>query len=359
MSDSDISDSNDVSAELQELCREALAQGMPLDLVGGASKRFLGRLTQARELQVAHHRGLISYEPTELVVTARAGTPLRTLESVLADENQMLAFEPPHFGDHATIGGTIACGLSGPRRPFVGAARDFVLGTKIINGKGELLSFGGQVMKNVAGYDVSRLMCGAMGTLGILLEISLKVLPKPAYEQTLCFELDASTAIDKVNRWAATPLPLTGACHDGEYLRVRLGGSELGVLSAAKELGGQHEQAAHWWQRLREHNLEFFASSEALWRVSVPPATTLANWSGKTLLDWGGALRWYKGDEPTETIRCEAARHGGHATLFRYGDHTGDVFHPLSAGVAGIHQRLKQAFDPGRLFNRGRLYPDL
>ena len=353
-----MSDSNDVGAELQEFCRESLEQGIPLDLVGGASKRFFGRLTQARELQVAHHRGLISYEPTELVITTRAGTPLRTLESILAAEHQMLAFEPPHFGDQATIGGTIACGLSGPRRPYAGAARDFLLGTKIINGKGECLSFGGQVMKNVAGYDVSRLMSGAMGTLGILLEISLKVLPKPAQEQTMCFEFDPSTAIERVNDWAGTPLPITAACHDGERLWIRLSGSEHGVRSAAKELGGEHQQASDWWERLREHRLEFFAGTETLWRLSAPPATPPLSLSGTTLLDWGGALRWYKGEETAEAIRDEVSRHGGHGVMFRNGDRTGAVFHPLSAGLAKVHERLKQAFDPGAIFNRGRMYPE-
>ena len=269
----------------------------------------------------------------------------------------MLAFEPPGFGEAATIGGTIAAGLSGPARPYAGAARDFVLGTRVLNGKGEALRFGGEVMKNVAGYDVSRLMTGACGTLGVLLEVSLKVLPRPGAVRTLAFDMTAAEAIERCNAWAAKPLPVTGACHDGERLHVRLAGTEGGVASAAGALGGETVDGGAFWVALREQTLPFFAKAgEPLWRISVPPGARLAAPRGDLLVDWGGALRWLRTGAPAAKVRAAAEHAGGHAVLFRGGDRTGEVFHPLEPAVRRIHERLKAAFDPSGIFNPGRMY---
>jgi len=369
----------DLSAPLCERVRAAAADGTPLDITGGGTKAFLGRVTQAERFDVADHRGIVSYEPTELVLSARGGTPLAEVKAALAERGQMLAFEPPAFGEMATIGGTIAAGLSGPARPYAGAARDFMLGTRVLNGRGEVLRFGGEVMKNVAGYDVSRLMTGACGTLGVLLEVSLKVLPRPGAVRTVVFDASAAEAIARCNAWAAKPLPLTGACHDGERLLVRLAGTGSGVDAAAREIGGDsvsdtldQDPAAgsdRWWGALREQTLPFFTrAGPPLWRLSVPPGAAALDVAGdvagdiaegipgNTLIDWGGALRWLRTAAPAAEVRAAAERVGGHAMLFRGGDRTGEVFHPLAPGIRAIHERLKAAFDPAGIFNPGRMY---
>ena len=348
----------DASASLAERVRSAITDDTPLSIVGGGSKTFLGRPTQARPLHVGGHCGIVSYEPSELVVTARGGTPLREVEAALAERGQMLAFEPPRFGDTDTLGGTVAAAQSGPRRPWAGAVRDFVLGVRLLDGKGEILSFGGQVMKNVAGYDLSRLMAGAMGTLGVLLEVSLKVLPRPECEVTLRFELDAARAITNMHEWARRPLPLSGAFHEAGRLRVRLSGSAPGVESAAAQLGGERSDDAPVWSELRDQRGAFFRDPAPLWRVSVPPASAPLDLPGEALIDWGGALRWTKTGASPQTVRDAAARLGGHAMLFRHGDRNGSVYHPLSPGLDQLHRRLKDTFDPKRLLNRGRMYPE-
>ncbi len=352
-------DQNDASSELAAGLLRAAAEGTPLAIVGGGSKSFLGRTPQGEPFQVGAHRGIVAYEPTELVITARAGTTLTEIEAVLTDSGQMLAFEPPHFGASATLGGTVASALSGPRRPYAGAARDFVLGVKMLSGEGRTLTFGGQVMKNVAGYDLSRLMVGAMGTLGVLLEISLKVLPLPAQTTTLGFSLDAAAAIEKMNEWAAKPLPLSGAYHEKDRLFVRLSGTERGVAQAVQRLGGESVEDARRWHGLREHQLEHFGAGKALWRLSVPPATPPIALPGETLIDWGGALRWLKSEARGEKIRAAVSRADGHAMLYREGDRAGAVYHPLSAPLLNLHQRLKASFDPKGILNRGRMYSDL
>ncbi len=353
-----MTEDQDCSADLGAAIADAAARGNPLEILGSASKRFYGRAPTGTPLPVTANRGVVAYEPTELVITARGGTPVSELESLLAGQGQMLPFEPPHFGDGATLAGTVACGLSGPRRPYAGSLRDLVLGTRIVNGKGEILSFGGQVMKNVAGYDVSRLMAGAMGTLGILLEISLKVLPAPSLELTLVLESDGARAIGLMNGWAARPLPLSAACHDGRRLWVRLSGTQSGVRAAYRELGGEDGDPG-FWLRLREHHLDFFQDAAPLWRLSVPPATPPLALPGDWILDWGGAQRWLRTEAPMQRVREAAEAAGGHATLFRGGDRSGQVFHPLSPGLDGLHRRLKQAFDPAGILNPGRLYADL
>ncbi len=350
---------NDASGELAARLLRAAAEGTPLAIVGGGSKSFLGRTPEGEPFHVRAHRGIVAYEPTELVITARAGTTLAEIETVLTDGGQMLAFEPPHFGAAATLGGTVASALSGPRRPYAGAVRDFVLGVKILSGEGRTLTFGGQVMKNVAGYDVSRLMVGAMGTLGVLLEISLKVLPLAAQTTTLGFSLDAAAAIEQMNAWAAKPVPLSGAYHEKDRLFIRLSGTARGVAQAIERLGGEVVEDASHWHALREHQLEHFHTDKALWRLSVPPATPPMALPGETLIDWGGALRWLKSEARGEEIRAAVSRVGGHATLYRHGDRAGEVYHPLSGPLLKLHQRLKASFDPKGILNRGRIYSAL
>ena len=327
----------DLTESLRERGRAAADHGTPLAVTGGGTKDFLGRITQAERFDVSGHRGIVTYEPTELVLSARGGTPLAEVKAALEEQGQMLAFEPPAFGEAATVGGTIATGLSGPARPYAGAARDFVLGTRVLNGRGEVLRFGGEVMKNVAGYDVSRLMTGAWGTLGVLLEVSLKVLPRPTVARTVAFDVTAAEAVERCNAWAAKPFPVTGACHDGERLRVRLAGTEGGVAAAAGALGGEAVDGDAFWTALREHTLGFFTRPGApLWRVSVPPGAAMTDADGDLLVDWGGALRWLRTDAPPAEVRVVAERAGGHAVLFRGGDRTGEVFHPFSRPCTGF-----------------------
>ncbi|MGH6635172.1 MAG: glycolate oxidase subunit GlcE [Gammaproteobacteria bacterium] len=348
-------------AEIGSRLQQAIAERRPLEILGGGSKRFLGREPCGSVLEVAGYRGIVDYQPSELMVTARAGTPLQDIESLLAEQGQMLAFEPPHFGATATLGGTIACGFSGPRRPYVGAARDFVLGVVCLSGKGEKLRFGGQVMKNVAGFDISRLMAGAMGTLGVLLEISLKVLPKPETEATVARRLSMTEALDLMNRLAGRPLPISAASFEGENMLLRLSGVSSAVAAAEKTIGGDRvPEGKDHWHKLREHELPFFyPRDKPLWRLSLPPATPPLALAGEWFFDWGGAQRWLKTDADPTLVRQAALAAGGHATLFRGGDRHGEIFTSLSAPMRELHQRLKQAFDPQGILNPGRLYPAL
>lgn len=342
----------DHSRTLAEAVYAAATTGAPIALRGGGSKAFYIGAIEGGVLDVATHRGIVSYEPTELVITARAGTRLTEIEAVLADKNQMLAFEPPHFGPEATIGGTIACGFSGPRRPYAGAARDFVLGTRIINGSGALLTFGGQVMKNVAGYDVSRLMTGSLGTLGVLLEVSLKVLPRPATEVTLCFAATMDAAILRMNIWAGKSWPLSAACHFDDTLYTRLSGAEAAVRAAAASLGGEPvADGARFWEALREHRLDFFAAGTPLWRLSVPPATPRLFLPGAWLLDWGGAQRWLKTDAPAAVVHQATEAMGGHARLFRGQPGVAVALHSMAPAFRRLHRRIKHAFDPVGILN--------
>ena len=351
---------SDIAAEgIADRIRAAGAEGTPLIVRGGGSKDFLGRRTTGEILDVSALRGILHYEPTELVITARAGTPVAEIESVLAERGQMLGFEPPHFGPAATLGGIIACGLSGPARPFRGAARDFVLGAKIVNGAGEVLSFGGEVMKNVAGYDASRLMCGAYGTLGVLLEISLRVLPRPASETTVVLEADRETAFARMSEWQRNPLPISGLSYAAGLLRARLSGAAQAVKAARSRLGGEADiEDTGFWTQLREQRSGFFAGAEELWRLSVPSTMRGSTIAGEELLDWGGALRWLKTTEDAGALFAAAHAAGGHATRWR-GSDADLVFQPLSSAMLALHQRLKQAFDPHGILNPGRIYPEL
>lgn len=338
--------------------RAAHAEGSPLILQGGGSKTFYGNADEGEVLSTRTLTGIVDYQPKELVLTARAGTPLAEIETALAERNQMLAFEPPHFGGAATLGGSIATGLSGPRRPYAGAARDFVLGVRMIDGTGQPLRFGGQVIKNVAGYDVSRLMAGALGTLGLITEVSLKVLPKPAAETTLQFELDETTAIENMNRWAGQPLPLSATSWHAGLLTVRLSGAESAVHGAQARLGGEllHDAAA-FWQRLRDQATPFF-DKRPLWRLAVKPTTPPLNLGSAVWIEWGGAVRWLASDLPAATLRDAAKIAGGHATLFRGSAPIDGAFAPLAPALRALHRNLKQRFDPKGILNRGRLYPE-
>ncbi|MBP8873605.1 MAG: glycolate oxidase subunit GlcE, partial [Polaromonas sp.] len=340
--------------------QSAAAAKTPLRFRGGGSKDFYGQELVGEILDTTTYpslQGISSYEPSELVVTVKAGTPLAELESVLAEKNQCLPFEPPHFGQtwagerimpnfagsQTTVGGMVAAGLSGPARASSGALRDYVLGVDIINGKGEALHFGGTVMKNVAGYDVSRLMAGSMGTLGLITEVSLKVLPIAPAEATLKFACSQQEAISMLNTWGGKPLPLNASCWVKEsgseqgkgVLYVRLRGAVAAVNAAINSMGGELQNAASGnatvsadWQALRNQTLPFFKlnEGESLWRLSVPDTTPDLQLDGLeahrgTLVEWHGGLRWVKlsaesnAKNPT-ILREITTRVGGSATLF-------------------------------------------
>lgn len=360
---------SDISRQLTEQINDARAAGSALEIVGQGSKSFYGREPVGVALNVGEHRGIVDYQPAELVLTVRAGTPLAEIEQALDDEGQRLAFEPPHFGG-ASIGGTLACNQSGPARAWAGSVRDMVLGLRLINGKGEHLRFGGQVMKNVAGYDVSRLQAGAMGCLGVITEISFKVLPGPAVSQTLIVaEEEPGAAIELMNRLSARPLPLSGACwlaEDGQgRLNLRFEGARNAVQSAIEQVQRECPTSEHmpsdsdFWYRLREQKLPFFDTDETLWRFSVGAAQGLLNEipANEWLIDWGGAQRWLRGSAYTlDQLNALLPAGAGEACAFRRGDRLGEVFAAPAAPVKLLHSRLKAAFDPDRLLNRGRLY---
>jgi len=344
---------------------QANADGTPLRISGGGSKDWYGQTVQGALLDAGAYRGITDYEPTELVISARCGTPLAEIEAHLARHGQMLAFEPPHFGTGATIGGTVAAGLSGPRRQAAGAVRDFVLGAVLLNGRGELLHFGGKVMKNVAGYDVSRLLAGSLGVFGLISEVSLKVLPRPIAECTVRMDAEQGDALRRLNEWGGQPLPLSASCwHDG-VLTVRLSGARSAVEAARRRIGGDalpDEDADAFWRALREHEGRFFTagrqSARGLWRLSLPTVAPPLALPGQQLIEWGGAQRWLVTDADSAAVRAVAGAAGGHATLFFGGARDEGVFHPLAPAVHAIHRQLKNVFDPAGVFNRGRMYKD-
>jgi glycolate oxidase FAD binding subunit len=347
---------------LADAIRAAAADGRRLRIRGGGTKDFYGQALAGEVLDTRGYAGIVDYDPTELVVTVRGGTLLAELETALAEKSQMLAFEPPHFGAGATVGGAVAAGLAGPRRATAGAVRDFVLGVRLLDGRGQDLSFGGRVMKNVAGYDVSRVMAGALGTLGVIAEVSLKVLPVPVAEATLKYEMPEDKAIESMNRWAGRPLPISATAYADGDLTLRLSGAAAAVRAAQEKLGGtpvDAADAARFWSGIREQTDPFFGGAEPLWRLSVPSATPPLGLEGRALVEWGGSLRWLASNADARHVREVAARAGGHATLFRRGDKAVGVFHPLAPAVATIHQRLKAEFDPRGILNRGRMYADL
>lgn len=356
-------------ARLVDQVQTARAAGGHFRIVGGGSKDFYGNALQGEPLDVRPLAGISSYEPTELVVTVRAGTPLAELEAALAERGQHLAFEPPRLSERSTVGGMVAAGLAGPARAHAGSIRDHLLGATLLNGKGEVLSFGGQVMKNVAGYDVSRVLAGSMGVLGLICEVSLKVLPFPTATATLRFELDQARALAQLHAWGGRPLPLSASALWNGTLVLRLSGARAAVQSAARELGGEVIEpvlAGTFWQGLRDQTDEFFGAARAaldggaaLWRLGLAQTAAPIELPGEQLVEWGGAQRWLSSAAPAAQVREAAARAGGHATLYRAADKSAGAFHPLTPPLARFHRELKKAFDPDRVFNRGRLYPDL
>lgn len=354
---------SDNTEQLRAAIEAAHADSRPLRIQAGNSKTFLGEAGDIGDtLDLGAHSGIVNYQPGELTVTARAGTPLAKLQSVLSEQGQMLAFEPPHFGASATLGGTIAAGLSGPARPYVGAARDFVLGVRIINGRGQELRFGGEVMKNVAGYDLSRLMAGAFGTLGVLLDISLKVLPLPRAQMTLLHEVDSATAIQQFNAWAGKPHPISAAYWEDGRSYLRLSGADAAIQTTRKTLGGEVlEDDDDFWRGVREHERDFFQGEQPLWRLSIAPATPVLTIDGVSdtarAIGWGGAQRWLATQADAAAIRRAATDVGGHAQVYR-GTATPRL-HPLPTALMTLHRNLKLSLDPAAILNPGRLYPDL
>lgn len=355
----------DIIDQFASTIRTAAGHKAPLRIRGGGSKDFYGNRSVGQSidtLDVAAYAGIVDYEPTELVVTARTGTRLADVEAELHKQRQMLAFEPPYFDAAATLGGCVATGLSGPRRASAGAVRDFVLGIRMLDGRGADLRFGGQVMKNVAGYDVSRLMTGSMGTLGLLLEVSLKVLPLPPLELTLCMQMKEAEAIEKMSLWASKPLPISATCFCDNALMLRLSGAEPAVRAAQARLGGEEMiEGAVFWQSVREQTHAFFQPAKSLWRLSIKSTTPPLSLPGRQLIEWGGALRWLASDANMDanTLRAAAEAAGGHATLFRSSELSAAVFHPLAPEMMSLHQRLKEKFDPMGIFNPGRMYAGL
>ena len=350
---------SDITAQLIQQVEAAIADKTLLNIIGGNSKIFYGGEPKGHALHTTQHTGIVNYEPAELVMTARAGTSLEEIENALVKHNQMLPFEPPHYGSGATIGGTIACNFSGPRRAYAGAARDFVLGSQIINGKAEVLKFGGEVMKNVAGYDVSRLMTGAMGTLGVILEISFKVIPRYPAEITLVQECGEADAIQNMNQWAANPNPISASAFIDNKLFIRLSGADTALRAAQLRIGGEVLVGAEvFWQQLREQQLPQFATEENVWRISVPQTTAPLNLPGQQIMEWGGGLRWLVSNESADVIRKFTTAAGGHAILFK-GEKKQAVFQPLSATMMALHHKIKTAMDPHGIFNPGRMYPEL
>lgn len=343
-----------IVTDLTDRVRRAAAERTPLRIRGSGSKDFYGYRLEGDVLDVSSYRGVIDYEPSELVLTARAGTPLSEIERALADGGQMLACEPPYFGPDATLGGCVASGFSGPRRASSGSVRDFVLGVRVLNARGEDLRFGGQVMKNVAGFDLSRLMTGSFGTLAVILEVSLKVLPRPEEEQTVRLEMMQAQAIDTMNRWAGQPLPISATCYSEGALHARLAGSSRTVAAARERLGGEAVGNANFWSDVREHRLP--ALQGRLWRISVRPTSAPLELSGQHTVEWNGSLRWVATDATEDEVHQVARNAGGYATLFRGA--SGSPIMRLDAGVFALNRRIKQALDPVGIFGPHRLHAE-
>jgi glycolate oxidase FAD binding subunit len=349
----------DSTEALVAQAREATARGTPLMIVGGGTKRFYGRAVTGVPLETRGHSGIVSHDPAELVLTARGGTPLAEIDAQLAGHGQRLPFEPPHFGAGATIGGAVACGLAGPARAWSGALRDFVLGARVLTGDGRVLRFGGEVMKNVAGYDVARLMAGSLGILGVLLDVSLKVLPRPASMRTLALDLDQAGALDRFSALGRKSLPLSaGSWVDGR-LYLRFEGSDATLESVERRVGGEAvPDADAFWTSLREQTHPFFAGALPLWRCTVPSLAPPLPLDGGPLIEWNGLQRWYRCmPESRPFAAAEAA--GGHATFFRHRPDDAETFAPLTPAVMRLHRDLKRVFDPAGILNPGRLYAGL
>lgn len=358
----------DNESRLQQQVLDAYGGERPLVIRGGGSKDFYGYPVQGESLDMSTHTGIIDYQPAELVLTARAGTPLREIESVLSEHNQMLGCEPPHFADSTTFGGMIAAGLSGPRRPFAGSIADRLLGCKILNGRGETMNFGGKVMKNVAGYDLSRLMAGSMGCLAVILEATVRLSPTPRAERTFHFHVKQERVTPFINDLVASGFPVSASCHDNLRLTVRFSAGEREIAGIDEALKRQfdavtveEEIQADYWLELREQRSAFFINGGGnIWRLSMAPNTEL-DLPGETLVEWNGALRWLKTEIPPAVVFDSLSNANGSAALFRHShsEITGQLFQPLSAPLLNWHRQLKNTFDPLAVFNRGRMYREL
>jgi len=353
---------SDMTLNIQQQIKEAFESKAALNIIGGNTKSWYGRTPTGEPLNIGEHSGITSHQPSELVITARAGTKLSEITDALDIHRQRLPFDPPYFGEDATLGGTVACNFSGPRRPYAGSCRDFILGCTILNGKGEIMQFGGEVMKNVAGFDVSRLMAGSLGTLGVLLDVSLKVLPHRLAEVTIVIEEGLSSSIETMSRWAGTPLPVTAMANDGKRTYFRICGTPSSVEKSRNEIGGElFDDGLNFWKSLREHGLSYFDDPRPLYRLSVPQAAPHIEDGNDSdwFIGWGGAQRWLKSEKSFEKVQQIAAEAGGYATLFRNGDQDGEVFAPLNPSLMKIHNNLKTAFDPAAILNPGRMYGNL
>jgi glycolate oxidase FAD binding subunit len=371
------SPTNDTPHELIDQVRAAAAARTPLRIRGGDTKAFQGEPVSGQPLDTRAFSGIVAHEPSELVITVRAGTPLAEVEAALAEQGQHLPFDPPHFGAGSTIGGAVAAGLAGPARATAGGVRDYVLGAQFINGRAEWLTFGGQVMKNVAGYDISRALAGSMGTLGVITHLSLKVLPVAPAEATLVFNMGQHDALEQLHRWGGQPLPLNASCwvndetapDQPELLFVRLRGAVAAVESACerlvREAGGQrmdNAQAGPDWAACRDQGLPFFHAPSpdlCLWRLSLPQTALVLDLPFAQLIEWQGAQRWlWAPASAAGQIRTATAAVQGHATLFRAGaDGAPGVrrFDAESPALQAITKRLREAFDPLGIFNPGRM----
>jgi len=384
----------------------AVNAGEPLEVVGRGSKRGLGRPVQAGHgLDLSRLDGITLYEPEELVLSARAGTPLAAIEAALEERRQMLAFEPadlgPLLGGQAgagSIGGVLACNLSGPRRIKAGAARDHFLGVSAVSGRGELFKSGGRVVKNVTGYDLCKLLCGSYGTLGVMTDVTVKVLPRPEKTYTvLLLGLDDAAAGEAMARALGSPHEVSGAAHlpaalaakskvsyvsgaGAAVTAIRLEGPgpsveyrcaalrrELSDLGATEELHSQNSLAL--WRELRDVQPFVDTFDHAVWKISVAPTAgpgvvaEIAH--GDAFYDWGGGLVWLAlpsgGDGGAARVRQAVAKVGGHATLVRapLELRAAAVFQPQDAAAAALTRRIKDGFDPQGILNPGRMYPGL
>lgn len=350
-----------LTTDWSERIKTASQQKTPLRLVGSGSKDFYGHPCTGETLDLSANTGIIAYDPSELVITLNGGTTLRELEQTLSEKNQFLPFEPPHFGPNATVAGCIAAGLAGPRRAAAGGTKDFVLGAHLIDGQGQYLRFGGQVMKNVAGYDVSRLLAGSLGSLGVITQLSLKVLPVLDKEATIRLDLDQASALKTINKLCSQPLPISASTWCNNQLFIRLSGAPSPIETAIKTIGGQSledSEATALWSSIREQNHAFFTAKEnkTLWRISVPSVAEPILEDHEQLIEWGGALRWLHSDMSENDLRAKVEHVGGTATAFRFHHNTRSVFHPLDPVLLTIQKRLKAKFDPAGIFNPGRLY---
>lgn len=349
-----------LTSELVNQVETAYQAKTTLNICATGTKSFLGNQAEASQiLDVTGHHGIIEYDPAELVLVARSGTPLKEIESTLGDHGQILGFEPPSVHSGATLGGAVAAGLAGPRRAYSGAVRDFILGAGFINGRGEIITTGGKVMKNVAGFDLFRPMAGSMGTLGVLLKVALRVIPKPEQEQTLILEeSDEHNALKRMHLWAGNTQAISATAWDGRSIRVRLSGSPASIAHGFALIGGEKLPNGSYWQDLNNFKLDFFQQQGRLWRISVAPMSGPIGKNLDQLVDWGGAQRWLKSDESPETIRAWATRLGGHAECYSP-DQTISTYHPLGQNSLALHQRFKTALDPAGILNPGRMYPGL